>query len=62
MKSKTYNWYYFADGYYVCARGFSSNELKVEEQKHGSLVETISDAEYNQRLEERRNNYASVAL
>lgn len=34
-----YYWFLFEDGYRVCARGFSSQELKVEEQKHGKLVE-----------------------
>ncbi len=32
-------WLTFADGYRVCVRGFSKHELKVEESKHGKLVE-----------------------
>lgn len=32
-------WYIFADGYATCVRGFSEQELAVEEQKHGRLVE-----------------------
>ena len=28
-----YYWFTFADGYKVCARGFSSQELEIEEQK-----------------------------
>ena len=34
-----YYWFTFADGYTVCTRGFSSQELKVEELKHGKLIE-----------------------
>ena len=30
-------WFTFADGYSVCARGFSKQELRVEESKHGKL-------------------------
>lgn len=33
-----YYWFTFADGYSVCVRGFSNQELKVEEMKHGKLV------------------------
>lgn len=33
-----YYWFTFADGYSVCVRGFSSQELAVEERKHGKLV------------------------
>ena len=33
-----YYWFVFADGYRVLARGFSSQELAVEERKHGKLV------------------------
>jgi hypothetical protein len=33
-----YYWFTFADGYSVCARGFSNQELRVEESKHGKLV------------------------
>ena len=31
-------WFFFADGYRCCAAGFSKNELKIEEQKHGKLL------------------------
>ena len=31
-------WYYFEDGYKVCVRGFSRQELKVEVRKHGKLI------------------------
>ena len=33
-----YYWFYFADGYRACARGYSKRELKIEEQKHGKLI------------------------
>ena len=33
-----YYWFTFTDGYTVLARGFSKQELAVEEQKHGKLV------------------------
>lgn len=37
---KTYNWYRytFEDGYQTIVRGFSRQELKWEELKHGKLV------------------------
>ena len=31
-------WFIFADGYEVCAKGLSRQELKVEERKHGKLI------------------------
>jgi hypothetical protein len=31
-------WFTFEDGYTVCVRGFSRNELRIEELKHGKLV------------------------
>lgn len=34
-------WYTFADGYSVCVRGFSKQELKVEESKHGKLTKKV---------------------
>ena len=34
-----YYWFTFADGYSVCVRGFSKQELAVEESKHGKLIE-----------------------
>jgi hypothetical protein len=33
-----YFWFTFADGYRVCVRGFSKQELKVEESKHGKMI------------------------
>ena len=42
MKGKMkYDWFEFADGYSVCVRGFSKQELKVEESKHGKLLRTV---------------------
>lgn len=37
MKNKFY-WFTFADGYRCCTRGYSRQELRVEESKHGRLV------------------------
>lgn len=31
-------WFYFEDGYSCCTRGFSKQELKIEEMKHGKLL------------------------
>ncbi len=31
-------WFTFADGYRTCVRGFSAQERRVEEAKHGKLV------------------------
>ena len=36
-----YYWFTFADGYSVCVRGFSKQELKVEESKHGKLLRRV---------------------
>lgn len=33
-----YFWFTFEDGYRVCVRGFSKQELSVEESIHGKLV------------------------
>lgn len=33
-----YYWYEFTDGYSLCVRGLSKQELRVEENKHGKLV------------------------
>ena len=33
-----YYWFTFEDGYYVCVKGFSKQELKVEVSKHGKLL------------------------
>lgn len=35
---KKYFWFTFADGYQVCAKGFSPTELYFEERKHGKLI------------------------
>ena len=39
----TYYWYTFEDGYKVCVRGFSENELKIEIAKHGKVVRIVRD-------------------
>ena len=31
-------WFIFTDGYEVCTRGLSKQELRVEERKHGKLI------------------------
>ena len=36
-----YYWFTFADGYSVCAKGFSKQELRVEENKHGKLLRKV---------------------
>ena len=33
-----YCWFTFADGYSVYVKGFSKQELRVEENKHGKLL------------------------
>ena len=33
-----YYWFTFEDGYSVCVRGFSKQEMRVEIRKHGKLV------------------------
>ena len=40
MRDK-YFWFTFADGYSVCVRGFSKQELAIEEQKHGKLLRKV---------------------
>ena len=37
-----YFWYTFADGYRVCVRGFSKQELAVEVKKHGKVIKKES--------------------
>ena len=34
-------WFTFADGYSVCVKGFSKQELRVEESKHGKLLRKV---------------------
>ena len=42
MKGKMkYYWLEFADGYSVCVRGFSKQELKVEKSKHRKLLRRV---------------------
>lgn len=31
-------WFTFTDGYSVCVKGFSKQEMRVEVAKHGKLV------------------------
>jgi hypothetical protein len=38
-----YYWFTFEDGYRVCARGFSRQEIAVEESKHGKLVSKVRE-------------------
>lgn len=33
--------YTFADGYKVCTRGFSAQEMRVEVRKHGKLISKV---------------------
>lgn len=37
MAKARYKAYEFSDGYVVCVRGFSQEELAREEEKHGKL-------------------------
>jgi hypothetical protein len=43
MKTEKWYWYTFADGYRVLVRGFSAQERKVEEQKHGRVISKVLD-------------------
>lgn len=36
-----YYWFEFADGYRCCVRGFSKQELRAEENKHGKLLRKV---------------------
>ena len=36
-----YYWFTFSDGYSVCVKGFSKQELRVEENKHGKLLKKV---------------------
>lgn len=36
--NKKFHWFLFTDGYTVCTRGFSKQELKRAEQQHGKLI------------------------
>lgn len=46
MKRKNNTWYkyIFADGYFAFVRGYSKQELKVEEGKHGKLQKIVPAA------------------
>lgn len=35
---KMFYWFIFTDGYEVCTKGLSKQELKAEERKHGKLI------------------------
>ena len=37
----TFYWFTFADGHMICALGFSAQEKKVEERKHGKLISKV---------------------
>jgi hypothetical protein len=41
LEMDKFYWFLFADGYRVCVRGFSKQELRIEEQKHGKLIEKL---------------------
>ena len=41
MREMKYYWFTFADGYSVCVKGFSKQELRVEENKHGKLLRKV---------------------
>ena len=43
VRSVAYYWFTFEDGYRVCVRGFSKQELAVEESKHGKLVSKVKE-------------------
>ena len=34
-------WFTFEDGYRVCVRGFSKQELRIETIKHGKLINKV---------------------
>ena len=36
-----YYWFTFSDGYSVCVKGFSKQELRIEENKHGRLLRKV---------------------
>lgn len=41
MASNKFYWFTFEDGYRVCTRGFSAQERRREESKHGKLLQKI---------------------
>lgn len=34
-------WFTFEDGYEVCCKGFSKQEMRVEVRKHGKVISKI---------------------
>jgi hypothetical protein len=32
-------WFIFSDGYSTCVKGMSKQELRIEENKHGKLID-----------------------
>lgn len=38
MVKNTFYWFTFEDGYRCCARGFSAQERRCEEGKHGKII------------------------
>ena len=38
MKTVKFYWFYFEDGFSVCVRGFSKQEMSVMVAKHGRLI------------------------
>jgi hypothetical protein len=41
MAKNTFYWFTFEDGYCCCTRGFSAQERRVEERKHGKIVSKV---------------------
>lgn len=41
MANAKFYWFTFEDGYRVAVRGFSKQELRVEEYKHGKLISKV---------------------
>ena len=39
--NKMFYWFTFEDGYSVCVKGFSKQEMKVENRKHGKLISKV---------------------
>ena len=41
MANNKFYWFTFEDGYRCCVRGLSAQERRVEERKHGKLLQKI---------------------
>jgi hypothetical protein len=41
MAKNTFYWFTFEDGYRCCTRGFSAQERRCEEYKHGKIVSKV---------------------